>query len=99
MAIIASVTDIFVFASNLDVFGDGLTSSVVSNMLRWITDSEVLLILAAVKLHERHTVATIETRMISGAELIILIDNIFKLRSKGFEGHSELSLLLLHVHQ
>ena len=52
-------------SSNLDVFGDSVTSSVISNVLRWITDSEVFLIFAAIKLHEWHTVASIETRMVT----------------------------------
>ena len=98
MAIIFGATDVLVIASNLDVFADSISGSVVGDMLRWITNSEVLLILASVKLHERHTVASIETRMFSGAELVIFVNNIIKLRPKGVEGHSEFSLLFLHVH-
>ena len=98
MAVIFCVTDVLVIASDLDVFADGISGSVVGDMLRWITNSEVFLILAAIKLHERHTVASIETRMFSGAELVIFVNNIIKLRSKGVECHGKFSLLLLHVH-
>ena len=86
-------------ASNLDVFADSVTGSVIGNVLRWITDSEVFLIFAAIKLHEWHTVASIETRMITRAELVIFVNNIIKLRPKGLEGNSEFALLFLHVHQ
>ena len=51
MTVFGCVTDILMSASNLDVFADSVTGTVISNVLRWITDSEVLLIFASIKLH------------------------------------------------
>ena len=99
MAVIAGIPDVLVGASDLNVLVDGITGAVVCDVLSWITNSEVLLILAAIKLHEGHAVTSIEARMLSGAELVILVDNPVKLRSEGLKGHGELSLLLLHVHE
>ena len=86
-------------ASHLDDLVDAVTWSVHRRLLRWITHAEVLLILASIELNKCAAIPAIEAGMISGAEFVEFIDYIVKLVSKCMEDDSELSLLLLHVHE
>lgn len=68
-------------------------------MLARVLDSELLAVLRAIKLDQRSSIAAVEGRVFSRAELVKFINKVLMVTAKSAEGNREFSLLLLEVHQ
>ena len=83
---------------DLDDLVDCVASSIQASSLTRISERVVFLVLAAIHFHKRSSVSTIETWMLSSAEVVKLVDHVINVLPKTVENDCELSLLLLHVH-
>ena len=99
VAVVGSVGVALVDAVDLDGLIDRVTSAVEVKALRWFLNAEVLRVLAAIELHKRCTVSSVEAGVFSSAEFVEFIDDVVQFSSERVEDACELSLLLLHVHQ
>ena len=99
VAVVLSVRVALVLTIDLDGLIDCITGPVHGHTLGHVSDPEVLLILAAVQFDQRRAISTIEAGMLARAELIEFVHDVVKILTECVEYNSELSLLLLHVHE
>jgi len=78
---------------------DGITGAIQVHTLAWFPDAIVLLILAAVHLDDRRSIAAIEAGVLTGAEVVELMDHVVEVLAESVKDDGELTLLLLHVHE
>ena len=76
VAVVLGVRVALVLTIDLDGLIDCITGPVHGHTLGHVSDPEVLLILAAVEFNDRGTVASIEARVLTRAELVEFVDHV-----------------------